>query len=528
MRSSGTAIFRYDTQPVGEYFDESIEYCTFVYQSNNNQITSTDRQQVDGTQLVDKIGIDRQEIKWRKEFTNFDEADKQRLTTLESVVDPVIDEAVEEFYDHLQSYDETIEIFGRSSKGIEALKKNQRQYLHALFDGQYGRQHFQSRARIGKIHDMLDLGPKIYLGAYSVFYEHLIDAVVEDLKSDLAQTDGGVATQHSDALTPDEALDTLADRTRSMLKIMNLDQQVAMDTYIHSYSQQLETKLEQQRQVIADVDKETAEATQAADDIAISTDMISEKARDQADSMGEVSGEVADMSATVEEIASTAEEVATTSENAETLAEEGRTAATKAIDMMERVDDSAKTAAADVGRLQERIDEIDEIVEVINDIADQTNMLALNASIEAARAGDAGDGFAVVANEVKSLAEESQEHAGEIETMVSDIKEDTAETVSSLEQTTEEVDQGIEQVTEAMDTLQDIAQSVQEASQGIREVSDATDDQAASTEEVASMVDELVEQADTVADEIEDVASANDEQAENVKRINNTVQRLTN
>ena len=87
--------------------------------------------------------------------------------------------------DHLQSYDETIEIFGRSSKGIEALKQNQRQYLQTLFDGQYDRQHFESRARIGKIHDMLDLGPKIYFGAYSVFYEHLIDAVVEDLKSDL-------------------------------------------------------------------------------------------------------------------------------------------------------------------------------------------------------------------------------------------------------------------------------------------------------------------------------------------------------
>ena len=66
--------------------------------SKDEQITSTDRQQVDGTQLVDQIGIDRQEIEWRKQFRNFDEADKQRLTTLESVVDPVIDEAVEGFY----------------------------------------------------------------------------------------------------------------------------------------------------------------------------------------------------------------------------------------------------------------------------------------------------------------------------------------------------------------------------------------------------------------------------------------------
>ncbi|MEF8872963.1 MAG: protoglobin domain-containing protein, partial [Haloarculaceae archaeon] len=210
-------------------------------QNGKQKITSSNRKQVDGTQLTDEIGIDRQEIAWRKDFTNFDEEDKQRLESLESVVEPVIDDAVEGFYDHLQSYDETIEIFGRSSKGIEALKENQRQYLEALFDGQYDQGHFESRARIGKIHDMLDLGPKIYLGAYSVFYQHLIDAVVDDLKSNLAQTDGGTTAQHGEALTPAGALDELANQTRSMLKVMNLDQQVAMDTYIHSYSQQLET-----------------------------------------------------------------------------------------------------------------------------------------------------------------------------------------------------------------------------------------------------------------------------------------------
>ncbi|RDZ95725.1 methyl-accepting chemotaxis protein, partial [Haloferax sp. Atlit-6N] len=179
---------------------------------------------------------------WRKDFTNFKPEDERRLENLGSVVEPVIDDAVEAFYDHLESYDETIEIFGRSGKGIEALKENQREYLGGLFDGQYGRTHFESRARIGKIHDMLDLGPKIYFGAYSIFYRYLVDAIVADLKADLAQTNGGDATQRGETLTPEQALDALADRTRSMLKVMNLDQQVAMDTYIHSYSEQLETK----------------------------------------------------------------------------------------------------------------------------------------------------------------------------------------------------------------------------------------------------------------------------------------------
>lgn len=492
-----------------------------------DQITAEDRRQVDGKRLIDDIGIDRRQIAWRKDFTNFDQTDEQRLKDLNSVVEPVIDDAVEDFYDHLESYDETLEIFGRSSKGIEALKQNQQEYLKGLFDGQYDQDHFESRARIGKIHDMLDLGPKIYLGAYSIFYRQLIDAIVDDLKTDLAQTDGGTAAQQSDSLTPEGALDKLAERMQSMLKVMNLDQQVAMDTYIHSYSEQLETELEQQTQVIDDVDTQVIQAIQTAEDITTSADRISEEANDQAESMNQVANEVAGMSATVEEIASTADEVAAVSEQAEELAEEGRGAATEAIDVMERVDDSAQTVATDVEQLQGRVNEIDEIVEVINDISAQTNLLALNASIEAARAGEAGDGFAVVASEVKSLAEDSQEHASTIEQMVSDIKEDTAETVTSLEETTKEVNRGIEQVTTAMDTLQDIAESVQEASQGIREVSDATADQAASTEEVASMVDELVEQADSVADEVESIAEANEHQAENVDQISETVQQLT-
>ena len=503
--------------------------------AQENHIDDERRQRVNGTELTDDIGIDADEIAWRKAFTNFGAADERRLDEMADTIEPVIDGTVEAFYEHLEGYDETVEIFGRSTKGIDQLKGAQRQYLEQLIGGQYEQRYFGRRARIGKIHDMLDLGPKIYLGAYSVFYEHLIDALVDDAKARLTQTDGGTAAASAgsatadtgESLAPEAALEELGERMLSLLKLTNLDQQVAMDTYIHSYSQDIERRLEQQRSIANDVEDAAREAEAAGEEITESAAEISELADAQAGSMRDVAGEVSDMSATVEEIASTADEVAATSDRAEELAEDGRDAADDALSVMDSVGESSRTVVDDVGRLRERVDEIDEVVDVINDIADQTNILALNASIEAARADEAGDGFAVVADEVKRLAEDSQSHAGDIEEMVEEIQRDTSAAVESLEETTEQVERGIERVEDAMHTLEDIVEAVKETSSGIGEVSEATDDQAASTEEVAGIIDELVEQAREVADEIETVAAANEEQTAQIQEMSETVRRET-
>jgi len=503
------------------------------------KITDKDRRQVDGKQLTDEIGIDKDEIDWRKDFTRFDSADKRRLESMSDTFDRVANTLVEDFYDHLQLYSETIAILDSSSKPVEALKKSQSAYLRALGEGHYDNNYFDRRARIGKIHDMLDLGPKIYLGAYSVYYEGLLEAIAEDVKEELAypteegdfsseqSTDGSSEPIDQNAgLTAEEAVDAVTERALSTLKLLNLDQQVAMDTYIHSYSQQMERELERQEMVTDEIQAAVEELRQTSEDVAESSDGISDIAHDQAEQMSQVAGEVADLSATVEEVASTTDQVRSTSVDAKELAGEGQKSASTAIDAMESVEASAKEVSKDVDSLRDRVEEIDEIVDVINDIADQTNMLALNASIEAARAGEAGEGFSVVADEVKSLAEESQKQVGQIESMVDRIQEDTGETVHSLEETNTAIEQGIDQVEEAMGSLTDIVEAIQEAANGIEEVAEATDDQAASTEEVASMVDQVAEQAQTVRDEIDRVAAANEEQSVKVDEIRQAVRKL--
>lgn len=289
---------------------------------------------------------------------------------------------------------------------------------------------------------------------------------------------------------------------------------------------QLERQMEQQRSVAKQVKYGVDDVQKKSRKVMEKTREINKRADNSSDSMAEVSNEIADMSATIEEIASTSEEVAVSSESALQHSEEGRIAATEAIEVMNRIDDSTQEVSGDVDSLQKRVDAIDEVVEVINDIADKTNILALNASIEAARAGEAGSGFAVVADEVKSLAGDSQEHANEIERMIREIKSDAGRTVESLEETTEQVDDGIEKVQGAMNTLEEISESVEETSQGIREVSNATDSQAVSTEEVASMVNGQVEDSEAISDEIDDVAVITKQQVDMVDDIDRQVQNL--
>lgn len=506
--------------------------------SSDVLIGDSDREQVNGQELLDDLGISSGEINWRKDFTQFEEDDVENLEQLMPLIEENADDIVDEFYTHLQSYSQTVAIMDSSSKPVEALKRSQTEYLKDLGRGEYGLDYYSKRARIGKIHDMLNLGPKIYLGAYSMYYERTADLVAEQVTSNVLEpvgpttadgpTDDDTVTDANRTQSVVEmAVDDALEQFLSVVKLMTLDQQVAMDTYINSYSNQVEDELEQQRWIAAEIQESIEELKEMSAEIAQTGQEVSNIVIDQSSGMREVSDEVSNLSATVEEVASTAERVETTSKQAETLAENGRVEATDAVSVMESVKTAADEASNDVEELDNRVGEIDEIVAVINNIADQTNLLALNASIEAARAGEAGSGFAVVADEVKTLAEESQEQASRIETMIETIQQETESTVGSLMSATDQIDDGVDRVEAAMSNFEDIVEAVSETSNGIEQVATATDDQAASTEEVASIASEATEQAQEVRDAMEEVVASNERQAEAIHEIQRTVLKMT-
>ncbi|GAA0521198.1 Protoglobin [Halorubrum aquaticum] len=516
---------------------------------------------LDVEELVEEIGLDDEEIAWRKEFVGFDEEDVRRLERYEEAFAANADRVAADFYDNLTDHQQTVDVIGRSEKGIDQLKRTQSAYLVTLAGGEYGSDYFTDRARIGKIHDLLEMPMKHYLGQYGVYYDLILplvgDRLVESITERLtgAATDGGPAVAEGgpgdstsiptgDAGTDRDAVgeDDLENAVRaevddaiedvlSVLRIVNLDMQVVTDTYIHSYSREIEAEARRNERLMTEVREGLRDPVRdlrtSAADVAESAATIRDDSGRQSDRIREIAAEVGNLSATVEEVASTADQVEGASDRAETLAENGRDAADDAAEVMDDIGAAVDGAAADVATLEERVGEIDEFVDAIDGIAEQTNLLALNASIEAARAGEAGAGFGVVADEIKSLAEESKRHAGDIEEMVSGIRTDTEETVESLTEANERVSRGVERVEDAMRNLTDIAEAVSEAAAGIREVSDVTDDQAAAAEEIAATVDEVAERSARVTDEIGDLAAANERQAEMVEEVESAVTRLS-
>lgn len=495
--------------------------------------------------LLDDIGLDKQEISWRKDFIDFDDEDVKRLSRYRERFEEHGGDVAELFYENILQYEQTTDVMSRSPKDVDQLKQTQEAYLVTLAEGEYGSDYFRNRARIGKIHDILEMPMKQYIGQYGVYYELIVPLVADRVKEmvsgaltdagDDPAADGGVTIEGDEAAKTDSkeveqavhaAIEEGFEEFHSILKIINLDMQVVADTYIHSYTQEMEETLAQQQEVAAQLKAAVSELSDASENVAGSSSEISDLAREQHENMNQVANEVANLSATIEEVASSATEVERQSNQTRDLAEDGMTAAEEATNEMDQLDGARLVIENRVDDLESKVEEINDVIDVINEIADQTNLLALNANIEAARAGESGKGFAVVADEIKSLAEDTQAHADDIETMIEEVRNASRETIDTLGRIEDGIEEGTRDVQKTEELLTDIVGEVDETVAGVAQISDATDEQAASAEEIAAMVDEARDQSRDVADEIEDVAASTEEQAASIGQIEESADQL--
>lgn len=202
----------------------------------------------------------------------------------------------------------------------------------------------------------------------------------------------------------------------------------------------------------------------------------------------------------VEEMTMTAGEVAKNSTEAARLAQEtaetaksGQEVMSQTVAGMQQVSHAVTEAASIITTLGRSSDQIGEIVRVIEEIADQTNLLALNAAIEAARAGEQGRGFAVVADEVRKLAERTTKATKEIGDMIRQIQQDTKVAVMSMEQGTNKVGAGVELANKTGDALSKIYQMVNSTSDMIQQIAQAAEEQSSATRQIASDLESVTQ-----------------------------------
>ena len=233
----------------------------------------------------------------------------------------------------------------------------------------------------------------------------------------------------------------------------------------------------------------------AAATLSKTSDRVSEVSKAQVDGAGSAANFIEDLNAAVKEIAQRADGAVTAADEANAMSDHGQRVVAGAVQGIQQVASTVSETAGLMAALGQRSNQIGQIIQVIRGIAEQTNLLALNAAIEAARAGEQGRGFAVVADEVRNLAERTAGATAEISDMIKAIQSETGSAVAAMETGSRQVEGGVEQANQAMLALQQINGSVKRVVEMIQGIAAATRSQSQATDSITLRVEQISEMA---------------------------------
>ena len=296
---------------------------------------------------------------------------------------------------------------------------------------------------------------------------------------------------------------------------------------VASGSNQVASASEESAKLSVQASSSIDEVTSTMHEMSVNVQNMVKNTQMQASSVSETSSSIDQMVASIQRVADTAKVLLDISQRSREEVQSGIGTMQKTTDGLNRINSSIRSSAEIIGVLGGRADDIGKIIEVIDDLAEQTNLLALNAAIEAARAGEHGLGFAVVAEEVRKLAEKSAQSTKEISELIQSIQKEARRAVENMDKSTTIVDEGLNLGTDLNGALKKISNVVTEVFKFAQEIGAATNEQSHGSSQIAKATGRLNEITHEINSAVEEQASGAQAVVMAMERMRELVQRFT-